>query len=139
MTLRDPAEHPALEALWALHQMGGLDEAIASSALTHPQPAVRAWSIRLLGDARKLPDSFLAAIVRLTATEPDAEVRAQIASTSRRLPADQGLALVRALFQRDADVADPCIPLLCWWTLEAHCAQDRGRRARLRSNGNQRW
>ncbi|HZJ15315.1 MAG TPA: PVC-type heme-binding CxxCH protein, partial [Chthoniobacteraceae bacterium] len=123
--LRDPAEHPALEALWALHQMGAPDEATALAALAHPQPAVRAWSIRLLGDSRKLPDAFLAAVTRLTATEPDAEVRAQVASTSRRLPTDQALALVRALCQRDVDAADPCIPLLCWWTLEALCARDR--------------
>ena len=60
--LREPAEHPALEALWALHQMGALDEATAVAALAHPQPAVRAWSIRLLGDARKFPDVFLAAV-----------------------------------------------------------------------------
>ncbi len=116
-------EHPALEALWALHQMGALDEATALSALVHPQPAVRMWSIRLLGDAQKLPDDFAAAVVRLSGTEPDAEVRAQLASTARRLPAEQALTLVGALLRRDADAADPCIPLLSWWTLEAHCAQ----------------
>jgi putative heme-binding domain-containing protein len=123
--LGSDAEHPALEALWALHQMGALDAASALVALAHPQPAVRAWSVRLPGDARKLPDDFAAAVLRLAATEPDAEVRAQIAATARRLSADQALALVGALLRRDVDSADPCIPLLCWWTLEAHCAQNR--------------
>ncbi len=123
--LKNTAEHPALEALWALHQMGALDEATALAALAHPQPAVRAWSVRLLGDAQKLPAAFAAATERLAAAEPDAEVRAQLASTARRLPAEQALALVGALLRHDADVADPCIPLLCWWTLEAHCAQNR--------------
>ncbi len=86
---------------------------------------MRAWSIRLLGDAQKLPAAFATAAERLAATEPDAEVRAQFAATARRLPAEQALALVGALLRRDADAADPCIPLLCWWTLEAHCAQNR--------------
>ncbi len=120
--LRAPSEHPALEALWALHQMAALDAATALAALAHPQPSVRAWFIRLLGDARKLPGEFSSAVALLAATEPDAEVRAQIASTSRRLPAEQALALVAALMRRDADAADPCIPLLCWWTIESHCA-----------------
>ncbi len=123
--LREAAEHPALEALWALHQMDALDEKSALIGLSHPKAAVRAWSIRLLGDAKSLPDAFTAAVRRLAATEPDAEVRAQIASTARRLSADQALALVGALLRRDADAGDPCIPLLCWWTLESHCALNR--------------
>lgn len=123
--LHNSAEHPALEALWALHQMGAFDEATALAALAHPHPAVRAWSVRLLGDAGKLPGDFAAGVLRLTTTEPDAEVRAQIASTAHRLPAEQALALVGALLRRDADATDPCIPLLCWWVLEAHCAQSR--------------
>jgi putative heme-binding domain-containing protein len=123
--LREATEHPALEALWALHQMGALDEATALTALAHAQPAVRAWSIRLLGDARKLPEQFATAVLQAAATEPDAEVRAQIASTARRLPAGQALPLVAALLRRNEDVADPCIPMLCWWTIEAHCEQER--------------
>jgi len=123
--LRVAPEHPALEALWALHQMGALDAATALAALAHPQPAVRAWSVRLVGDAKKLPDAFAAAVLRLAATEPDAEVRSQIASTARRLSANQALPLVTALLRREEDIADPYIPLLCWWTLESHCATDR--------------
>jgi putative heme-binding domain-containing protein len=123
--LRQPAEHPALEALWALHQMGALDEATALGALEHREPAVRAWTVRLLGDAKSLSEKFAAAVQRLTVTEADAEVRCQIASTTRRLPAAQALPLVGALLRRDADAADPYIPLMCWWTLESHCAEAR--------------
>ena len=123
--LSKPAEHPALEALWALHQMGALDEATALRALKHPEPAVRMWAVRLLGDNRSLPPAFAAAVEKLAATETDAEVRSQIASTARRLSTGQALPLVAALLRRDADAADPNIPLLCWWTIESHCAQDR--------------
>ena len=124
--VRASTEHPAaLESLWALHQMGALDEATAWAALRHPQAAVRAWAIRLEGDRRKLNGDFAAAVLRQAATESDAEVRAQMASTAGRLPADQGLPLVGALLRHDADAADPYIPLLCWWAIEAQCEHDR--------------
>ncbi|MEO8353404.1 MAG: HEAT repeat domain-containing protein, partial [Chthoniobacteraceae bacterium] len=155
--LRTPAEHPALEALWALHQIGARDEATTLTALSHPHPAVRMWAVRLIGDsprsgdlqspAKNLPAqrpftpalqlaadrtaaeepsaAEMAPLLALAANEPDAEVRAQLASTARRLPVDEALALVTALLRRDADTDDPCIPLLCWWVLEAHCADHR--------------
>jgi len=116
---------PSLEALWALHQIGGLDETTALLAVQHEAPAVRMWAVRLLGDARHLPEKFAAAITQLAAKEPHPEVRAQMASTARRLSVAQALPLASALLRRDEDVADPFIPLLCWWAMEAHCATDR--------------
>ncbi len=123
--LRQSAEHPALEALWALHQMAALDEVTALGALEHREPAVRMWAVRLLGDGRSLPGKFAAAVQLLVVHEPDPEVRCQIASTARRLPTAQALPLVAALLRRDSDVADPYIPLMCWWTLESRCAAER--------------
>lgn len=123
--LRSEAPHPALEALWALHQAGWLDEPTIRVALEHPSAPVRAWAIRLLGDQKQLPDDFALAVMRLASAEPTAEVRCQIVSTARRLPAQQALPLVAALIRRDADAADPFIPLLCWFTLESFCDTDR--------------
>src|SRR5688572_17007407 len=119
--LAKPELHPALEALWALHQMGALDEPAARGALTHPAAPVRAWAVRLMGDAKDLPESFGLAVLKLILTEPDAEVRAQVASTARRLPAHQALKLVWQLYLRDVDADDPYVPLLCWWTIESQC------------------
>ena len=131
--LRETAEHPALEALWALHQMESLD---GNAGLAHPHPAVRMWAVRLIGESSRSGDIRIAdpnhsreapisPLPALAATEPDPEVRAQIASTAHRLPANQALPLIAALLRRDADAADPCIPLLCWWALESHCADNR--------------
>jgi putative heme-binding domain-containing protein len=120
-----PLAHPALEALWALHQAGWLDDATALSALEHPSAPVRAWAIRLVGDRKQLPENFATAVKRLALTEPDAEVRCQIASTARRLPARQAPGLVATLLRLDADSSDPFIPLLCWWTIEGFCDTDR--------------
>jgi len=123
--LQNRNPHPALEALWALHQAGWLDEATALAALNNPAAPVRAWAIRLIGDRKQLPETFASAVNQLVASEPDPEVRCQIASTARRLSAHQALPLVSALLRRDADANDPFIPQLCWWTLEGFCESAR--------------
>ncbi len=121
--LRQPTEHPALESLWALYQLGALTPDVAVNGLEHSQPAVRAWTIRLLGEGKALPADLGEVIVKLAAREPDAEVRAQVAATALRLPAPQALSLTSAILRRDADGEDPYIPLLCWWSIEKHCAK----------------
>jgi putative membrane-bound dehydrogenase-like protein len=115
--------HPALECLWALHQLGALSEADALSALKHPVASVRAWVIRLCGDARELAPGLANAVVQLAATETDPEVRAQIASTARRLSASQALRLIGALLGRDADASDHFLPTHYWHVLEARCEE----------------
>jgi len=113
--------HPALEILWVLHQTGALDEATALQCLRHPEPMVRAWTIRLLGDAKKLAPRIHRNIQALAATEPYAEVRSQILSTARRLERDQALPLVAEILSRDIDAGDSFIPMMAWFVLESHC------------------
>jgi putative heme-binding domain-containing protein len=117
--------HPALEALWVLHGLGRLDEALALKTLDHPEAMVRAWAIRLLGDGHTLPDSVAPRLGELARTEPDAEVRSQILSTARRLPTSLALPLVAATARRAEDLNDPFIPLMAWFVLESHCAASR--------------
>jgi putative membrane-bound dehydrogenase-like protein len=120
-TLRQQLSQPGqtgLEALWALHQIAGLDETLAHSGLNHPFAPVREWTVRLLGDAGRLPKSLAPELVSLATVDPDVCVRAQLACTARRLPAEQSLPIVAALMRRDEDASDPCIPLLIWWALE---------------------
>jgi len=156
-----------LAAIWALHQMDALDDATARAAMDHGYPAVRLWAVRFLGDkygsnrglgapgigatgARDLPSDVMAAMAELSRRELNPEVRAQIASTARRLPTAQALALATLLSTnhgsnadaparspavttvaapapslQDADVTDAYIPLLIWWVLEAHVKIDR--------------
>ena len=116
------AENPgqtALEALWASHQIVGLDEASARVGLAHAFAPVREWTVRLLGDERMLPDPLGPECARLAATEPDAGVRAQLACTARRLSPRQALPIAAALMRRDEDATDPFLPLLIWWAIEA--------------------
>ncbi len=110
----------ALEALWALHGCAALDETTVLVLLRHRDPDVRAWCVRLVGDEPQLPARFASHLVELAAGETNVSVRAQLASTARRLPPALGLDVVKELLARDEDVTDPHVPLLLWWAVEAH-------------------
>lgn len=131
----------ALHALWALHQSSGLDESTALAALKHSFAPVRQWAARLLGDewglnrnlgagqhARvreqapfgSLTAPVFAALLAQAKTETHAEVLSQFASTARRLSPAQALPLAAAVLSHIEIAADPYIPLLGWWTFEAH-------------------
>jgi putative membrane-bound dehydrogenase-like protein len=114
--------HPALEILWVMHQTGTLDESATLAAMKHPAPMVRAWAIRLSGDAKALSPAIHQAVSDLTTNESDAEVRSQVLSTARRLTKQQALPLVARILSRDADAGDPFIPMMAWFVLESHCA-----------------
>lgn len=115
----------ALESLWALNLCGGLNDAVGQQALAHPEPLVRAWTVRLLGDQGRVSPSVAGRLAELAASEPVVDVRSQLASTARRLPAEQGLPIVRRLLEHSEDVGDVHLPLLLWWAIEARCGQDR--------------
>jgi len=134
-TIAKDAGLAALNALWALHQSSGLDDATAVLALKHVNPSVRSWAARLLGDeyginrnlglapARKeaqlLPTNVYDALVAQAVAEKDAEVRSQFACTARRLADVQAFPLIAAVMAHDEDLSDPYIPLLCWWVFES--------------------
>jgi putative heme-binding domain-containing protein len=115
----------ALEAFWALNLSGGLDEETAIKTLGHPDPFVRLWTVRLLGDERTVSPAVSKRLVALAAGEPNVEVRAQLACTAKRLPAADALPIVRELLGRSEDVSDKRVPLLLWWALESKCDHDR--------------
>jgi putative heme-binding domain-containing protein len=111
----------ALESLWALNLSGGFNDEVALSTLGHADPFVRLWTVRLLGDENKVSPAIARRLAGLAATEPDIEVRAQLACSAKRLPAAHAFGIVRKLLARDEDAADKRIPLLLWWAIEAHC------------------
>lgn len=109
----------ALESLWALHLSGGLTDAVAMELLKHEDQYVRAWTVRLLCDHYQVAPKIAAALVQLAADEPYIVVRKQLASSAKRLPAVDGLPIVRNLLKYDEDAADIHQPLLLWWALES--------------------
>jgi putative heme-binding domain-containing protein len=102
-----------------------LSDAVAIQALSHPEPLVRAWTVRLFADENDVDEKFAKRLAAMAASDSSIHVRSQLASSARRLPAKEGLPIVRALLQHDDDINDIHVPLLLWWAIEARCAKDR--------------
>ncbi len=115
----------ALESLWALNLSGGLDESTAEKALQHQAPHVRAWTIRLLCDQNQVPSKIGKQLIALALTEPHVQVRSQLASSSKRLPAKTGLPIAFNLLSRSEDLDDIHLPLTLWWSLEKRADKNR--------------
>ena len=115
----------ALEALWALNLSGGFTEDFALRQLGHADPHVRVWTVRLLGDRRRVSPAIARRLEELARAEPDPEVRSQLASSARRLPGADALPVIARLAARDEDASDPHIPLLIWWALESKAGSHR--------------
>lgn len=114
-----------LDALWLLGALGGLSDERAVSLLRHPDPYVRAWTVQFLGDKNAVSSTVAEALAAAAARDPSPIVRSRLAASARRLAANDGLAIVRALATRAEDASDPHIPLLIWWAIEAKCMSDR--------------
>lgn len=108
----------ALQSLWALNVSGGFDDALAAALLEHPYPPVRVWTVRLLGDTRKLAPKLAQDVSLLARSERDARVRRQLACSAKRWPATTALPVLRELIGHDEDTNDLHIPLLLWWAIE---------------------
>lgn len=117
----------ALQGLWALYASGGLDADFAADLLKHPAESVRAWTVRLLGDAKSVPAPLAKSFLEMAASDPSPRVRAQLLCTAKRLPGGQALPVIEQLLLRDADPGDPAIPWLSWWAVESKAVSDRER------------
>ncbi len=124
----------ALEALWALNLVGGFTEGTASATFGHANPMVRFWTVRLLGDRQSISPATGNQLARLAKSEPNVEVRGQLAASARRLPVNVCLAIVAGLLSHDEDANDPFQPLMVWWALESKSASHRGAVVELMRN-----
>ncbi|MGI9473849.1 MAG: PVC-type heme-binding CxxCH protein [Rubripirellula sp.] len=106
----------SLEALWAISGMGMLDGERAERWLSHNDANIRRWVIRLLGDRHEGHSKFES----LAATDPDIQVRSQLASTAKRIDSELAMKVIHGLLTRDSDATDPHMPLMIWWALESH-------------------
>ncbi|HVX59033.1 MAG TPA: PVC-type heme-binding CxxCH protein [Pirellulales bacterium] len=125
MALAASDEKASLEGLWATYVSGGFDELLAVRLLEHPSPAVRMWTVRLIGDECEAPAALHAIFLKLAGEEANPNVRSQLACTAKRLPGEQALPIIERMLQRDADAADPHLPLLLWWAVEDKAVSDR--------------
>ena len=117
----------SLESLWAIHNLGGWSDDIALSSLDHKDPNVRRWSVRFIGDEKTASPALAKRLAELAATEPNVETRSQLASTAKRLSADQALPILKSLLARSEDASDPHLPLLVWWGIESKIGTDQAK------------
>jgi len=114
----------ALQSLWALYVSGGFDDTLATKLLNHPDHSIRTWTVRLLGETRRVSMSIHLQLVMLARTERSPIVRNQLACTAKRLSGDQGLEIIHGLLLHSEDTSDPQIPLLLWWAIEDKVSSD---------------
>lgn len=111
-------EPTGLQALWALYVSGGFSPEFAEKLLDHPNPHIRRWTVRFLGDDKTLTPALAKRLTALAASESDVTVRSQLASSARRFRAEDGLPIIEKLLQHADDAKDPHLPLLLWWAIE---------------------
>jgi putative membrane-bound dehydrogenase-like protein len=110
----------ALEHLWTAYATGHLDATALTALLDHPDYAFRLWAVRLLGDQIPVADATAQAIQTHAAKESDIRVKAQIASTAKRMEGPGAISTIAALLRSSQDTDDLFLPLLAWWAVEAH-------------------
>ncbi|WP_234364051.1 DUF7133 domain-containing protein [Lunatibacter salilacus] len=115
----------ALEALWAINLSQGISDEIGTKGLNHADPFVRMWTVRLLGDEKKVSPAMAQALQQLARNEMHPEVQAQLAATAKRLPSQVTYKIIENLLAQQKDASDPDIPLLVWWALEDKVTTDR--------------
>ncbi len=118
-------EHLALQALWALYVSGGFSPEFAEELLEHPNPHVRRWTVRFLGDDELVTPTLAKRLIALAASESNVKVRSQLASSARMFHVEHALPMVEKLLQHAEDAKDAHLPLLLWWAIEHHAGRSR--------------
>ncbi|MFT5095748.1 MAG: putative heme-binding domain-containing protein, partial [Porticoccaceae bacterium] len=116
---------------WSIYVSDGFDDALAEKTLNSPHEYVRAWTVRLLGDAKTVSKRLQPKLVMLARDEASVVVRSQLACTAKRLSADAAMPIVAALIGHDEDVNDAHMPLLLWWAIEDKAISDTSAVLRL--------
>ena len=70
------------------------------------------------------PPALRERLVALARTEPDPEVRSELANAAARLEPQLGRAVLQELIRRQEDLSDKHVPLRIWWTLEEQITRD---------------
>jgi len=115
----------ALEALWAIHLSGGFNDEMALKATEHPDPYVRLWAIRLIGDSGIVSQKVSQKLTEMAISESHLEVLGQLASTAKRLPPKSGIPIISGLFENEANQHDIENQLFTWWAVESKAETGR--------------
>ncbi|HYG76626.1 MAG TPA: PVC-type heme-binding CxxCH protein [Planctomycetota bacterium] len=107
----------AVQAFWTVASM--FPHSIPYTFLDHPDPLIRFWAIRFIGDSSSVQTVAFSLFLKIARNEKNLHVRSQLASSAKRLPAEQALPILNVLMRTDENAQDPHLPLLIWWALES--------------------
>lgn len=133
------SENAKLGALWALGQLGRIDESAAIQWFKHEQASIRLWAVRLIGQSPRLDASTAEKLAAMAGDEPHAEVRSQLAATARKLPASQALPIIQSLIMHPLAASDNRLPLMLWWAVETQATTDPDAVVRWWTGDPRRW
>ena len=121
----------SLRYLWAMHVTGKLNAQTGVQKLGSGNEFVRAWTLQLLCEDRKLDEVFLPLFARLAKEDPSPVVRLYLASACQRLTVAERLPIVEALLAHAEDAANHNLPLMYWYATEPIVAADPAKGALL--------
>jgi putative membrane-bound dehydrogenase-like protein len=107
-----------LRALWALHDVGGLDEKALLGLLDQQEEDLRGWAVRLLVEKRPVSGPICQRLAKMAHEDPSPSVRLSLASALQCAPVIEGSAITQALVGHEQDERDANLPLMCWYGLE---------------------
>ena len=116
-----------LRALWSLHVSKALDQVQLKKLLTDKDEYIRAWSIQLLCEDKKVSDDILAQFQSMAKNDPSPVVRLYLSAALQRLSPNQRWDLAMALSKRKEDVGDHNIPHMLWFGIEPLIDDDPNR------------
>jgi putative membrane-bound dehydrogenase-like protein len=122
--LEADASNRDVEAVWALNRLGAFNDDAKLTALRSKNSNVRRWAVRLIGDEKSTSPVVAKRLLEMAGNENDPEVRSQLASSAKRLPAAAALPVVREMVNHSTDADDIHIPKMLWWAIESKCASD---------------
>lgn len=125
------SEQQQLRFLWANHIAGGLSETNALRRLKWPYEFVRAWTIQLLCEDKRVSPEAMAEFKRLAREDKSPVVRLYLASAMKRLPVSDRWEVLEGLSQRAEDATDHNIPLMVWYAAEPLAVSDTERALKL--------
>lgn len=108
-----------LRVLWARHVCGLFTEEELTRQLSDSNEFVRAWSVQLLGEKKKILDAgTIERLEVLAARDSSLVVRRYLASLLQRIPHEQRWGILEGLISHGRSGKDWNIPLLCWYGIE---------------------
>jgi putative heme-binding domain-containing protein len=133
---QNPDATRKLRALWCLYVTGGLDEALLSQLLDHPEETIRGWAIRLALDNGHPSKPIVSRLSAMAKADSSPWVRLALASGLQRLPLEERWPLAEGLVSHAEDATDTYLPLMIWYGIEplvsTNCERAAGLLARAK-------